>query len=42
LAAGIRPGDRIRAAAGTPVARAEDLDRCVKGRLSGDLLTVPV
>jgi S1-C subfamily serine protease len=40
LAAGIRPGDRIRTAAGTPVARAEDLDACVKDRLSGDLLTV--
>lgn len=40
LAAGVRLGDRIRTAAGTPVARAEDLAACVKDRLSGDLLTV--
>jgi S1-C subfamily serine protease len=39
-AAGVRPGDRIRTAAGTPVAGAEDLAACVKDRLSGDLLTV--
>ncbi|MDB5310622.1 MAG: serine protease [Gemmataceae bacterium] len=40
LAAGIRPGDRIRNAAGTPVARAGDLDACAGDRLSGDLLAV--